>query len=303
MSVETQQTWLQIAVEVTLQQLEDTEAALLDSGAVSITLTDAADQPILEPAPGETPTWDNCIVTALYADPSLQTEILISLQQLLIPTVASKLKIELLEDKNWVRAWMDNFHPMCFGQKLSKEKQLWICPSHITPPEPKASNIILDPGLAFGTGTHATTAQCLEWIANNDQSDLTVIDYGCGSGLLGIAALKRGAKHCYGIDIDPQAMLASQDNAEKNNVAAQLSLSQHDDIAGADIVYANILANTLVQLYTNIVKLCKPQGHIVLSGILNEQIDDVISCYTQDFDFDAPTTQGDWACLSAVKRS
>lgn len=302
MPADSQTHWLQISAEVSHLNLSDAETALLDSGAVSITLTDAADQPILEPAPGETPTWDQCIITGLYAEPNLQTEILTSLQNTLAPLIDGQLKAELLEDKNWVRAWMENFTAMPFGKHLSPEQQLWICPSHIEPPEPTASNIHLDPGMAFGTGTHATTALCLEWIANHPQTGKTVIDYGCGSGLLGIAALKRGAEHCYGVDIDPQAIIASQDNAEKNQLAKQLTLNLSDDLEPADIVYANILANTLIQLYDRIARLCKPNGYIVLSGILNEQVDEVINCYQQGFNFEPPEIQDDWACLSAIKK-
>lgn len=299
--MDTPKSWLQISACVKQANLDDAEAALLDSGAVSITLTDAEDQPLLEPAPGEMPTWDECIITALYADPSLQTEILITLEALLKPFIDSELTIELLEDKNWVRAWMENFHPMAFGKGLSPEEQLWICPSHTKAPEPQATNIHLDPGMAFGTGTHATTALCLDWIARHEQLGKTVIDFGCGSGLLGIAALRRGAKHCYGCDIDPQAIEASTSNAEKNSVLKQITLSLSEPNIQADIVYANILANTLIQLADNITALCRPSGFIVLSGILEEQAEEVMTRYHAQFTFETPLSQDGWVCLAAKK--
>ena len=209
-------------------------------------------------------------------------------------------KIEQIEDKDWEREWMDNFHPMQFG------KRLWICPSWREVPDQNAVNVMLDPGLAFGTGTHPTTALCLEWLDGLDLTDKTVIDFGCGSGILAIAALKLGAKNAIGIDIDPQAILASRNNAEQNGVADRLQLFLSDDKPAdlkADVVVANILAGPLKELYPIISQLVKESGDLGLSGILETQAESVCDAYTQSFDLDPVAVKEEWCRITGKLKS
>ena len=209
-------------------------------------------------------------------------------------------KIEQIEDKDWEREWMDNFHPMQFGQRL------WICPSWREVPDKNAVNVMLDPGLAFGTGTHPTTALCLEWLDGLDLTGKTVIDFGCGSGILAIAALKLGAKNAIGIDIDPQAILASRNNAEQNGVADRLQLFLSDDKPAdlkADVVVANILAGPLKELYPIISQLVKEGGDLGLSGILETQAQSVCDAYTQSFDLDPVAVKEEWCRITGKLKS
>lgn len=204
-------------------------------------------------------------------------------------------KIEQIEDKDWEREWMDNFHPMRFGQRL------WICPSWREVPDENAINVMLDPGLAFGTGTHPTTALCLEWLDSLDLQDKTVIDFGCGSGILAIAALKLGAKSAVGIDIDPQAILASRNNAEQNGVADRLQLFLSEDKPAdlkADVVVANILAGPLKELYPVIRQLVKPNGVLGLSGILATQAESVCDTYVQSFVLEPVEEREEWCRIT-----
>ncbi|MGL5738761.1 MAG: 50S ribosomal protein L11 methyltransferase, partial [Plesiomonas shigelloides] len=208
-------------------------------------------------------------------------------------------KIEQLEDKDWEREWMDNFHPMRFGQRL------WICPSWREVPEPEAVNVMLDPGLAFGTGTHPTTALCLEWLDGLDLVGKTVVDFGCGSGILAIAALKLGAARAVGIDIDPQAITASRDNAERNGVSDRLELylpkDQPQDLLG-DVVVANILAGPLRELAPLISVLPKSGGHLGLSGILESQAESVADAYREKFVLDPIAEREEWCRITGIAR-
>jgi ribosomal protein L11 methyltransferase len=207
-------------------------------------------------------------------------------------------KLDQLEDKDWEREWMINFHPMQFGERL------WICPSWRDVPDPNAVNVMLDPGLAFGTGTHSTTSLCLKWLDSLELSNSTVVDFGCGSGILGIAALKLGAKRVVGIDIDPQALLASQDNANRNDVGEkiELYLPQHQPELQADVVLANILAAPLRELREVITSYCKNGGKLVLSGILDNQAEEINALYSQDFVMEPIAIDGEWARVSGVKK-
>ena len=211
--------WIQIKLNATNENAEQIGDMLMEeTGALSVTFLDAHDTPVFEPLPGETRLWGDTDILALY-DAEADTHFIIEQAKLsnLLPE-GFAFKVEQLEDKDWEREWMDNFHPMKFGERL------WICPSWREVPEPDAVNVMLDPGLAFGTGTHPTTALCLEWLEGLDLAGKTVIDFGCGSGILAIAAIKLGAEKVIGIDIDPQALLASKDNAERNGVAEQLNV-------------------------------------------------------------------------------
>lgn len=290
--------WIQLKINTTNQYAEQFSDLLEESGAVSVTFQDTYDNPVFEPLPGETRLWGNTDVIGLY-DADIDTHQLISMLQG-SPLFSDEItyKIEQLEDKDWEREWMDNFHPMKFGQKL------WICPSWREVPDPNAVNVMLDPGLAFGTGTHPTTSLCLQWLDSLDLKDKTVIDYGCGSGILAIAALKLGAKSVIGVDIDPQALQASRDNAERNHVSQQLSLFLAKDLPAnleADIVVANILAGPLKELEPNIEILVKPNGLVGLSGILATQADSVYQAYQADFQLDPIVTLDEWCRITGRK--
>lgn len=287
--------WIQIRINSTNTQAERMSDYLEEIGAVSVTFMDSQDTPIFEPLPGETRLWGNTDVMALFdAETDIQQIVdLLKTEKYLDNTTAYK--IEQIEDKDWERAWMDNFHPMQFG------KRLWICPSWREVPDQNAVNVMLDPGLAFGTGTHPTTALCLEWLDSLDLKDKTVIDFGCGSGILAIAALKLGAKSAVGIDIDPQAILASRNNAEQNGVADKLQLFLSEEKPKdlkADVVVANILAGPLKELYPIIHQLVNPNGVLGLSGILATQAQSVCDTYAQKFDLLPVEEREEWCRIT-----
>lgn len=287
--------WIQIRLNSTNERAEAISDFLEELGSVSVTFMDSQDTPIFEPLPGETRLWGNTDVIALFDAETDMAPILTALQGSHLLEQGFAYKIEQIEDKDWEREWMDNFHPMKFG------KRLWICPSWREIPEPDAVNVMLDPGLAFGTGTHPTTALCLEWLDSLDLEGKTVIDFGCGSGILAIAALKLGAKSAVGIDIDPQAILASRNNAEANGVADRLQLFLSDDKPTdlkADVVVANILAGPLKELYPIISQLPKAQGNLGLSGILASQAQSVCEAYAQTFELEPVVEREEWCRIT-----
>ncbi len=267
-------------------------------GAVSVTYMDAEDEPVYEPAIGETKIWSNTHVIALYeldAEPELiKFQVL---RQFKDDDLHDWLH-EAVADQEWERAWMEYYKPMKFADKL------WVCPTDQEQFEADTVCLTLDPGLAFGTGTHPTTALCLEWLASNDLSGKTVIDYGCGSGILAVAAILLGAKVAQAVDIDPQALTATQGNALKNNVQDKIncSLPEQFDSFQADIVLANILALPLIDMSEQICALLVSGGQLVLSGILYEQAEAVISAYQQAISFNPLVQQEDWIRLDGVKR-
>ena len=291
--------WLQLTLEAIDHAPEQLEDALLLAGALAVTLADAGDQPVLEPAPGETPLWAHTRVTGLF---DAQTDIEVvkgQLRRFLRAPILPKCRLTALEERDWVRAWMDNFHPMRFGRRL------WICPTHCDPPEPAAVNIRLDPGLAFGTGTHPTTALCLDWLDGADLAGKSVLDYGCGSGILAIAAAKLGAKRVWAVDIDPQALLASDDNASENEVEDRIELFHPAELPTSlrvDVLLANILAGVLVRLAPEFGQRVKPGGRLALSGILEQHADVVQAVFSRDFAFDPPRRREDWVLLEGTRR-
>ena len=292
--------WLELSIGVEQRSLSRVEAALEDLEAASITLLDAEDHPILEPGPGETPLWPQVIVRALFPD-DIDRIGLFDALQLMVPWLTpEKISSREVADADWTRAWMDTFRPMQFGRRT------WIYPSTIEPPADAGTAIVrLDPGLAFGTGTHPTTALCLEWLDGLDLDGKTVLDFGCGSGVLAIAALKLGATRAIGIDNDPQAILASRDNAERNGVAAQLDLYLPEEVPtglAADVVVANILAGALVALAPTITAHCRSGAPLALSGILAEQAEEVAAAYRDEFDAITTTQQEDWVRIAASRR-
>ena len=274
----TKRDWLEIKARVA-GTLADTVADLMEQlGALSVTWQDAADSPILEPKPGERRLWPDTEVTGLFTKDADKEAILSTLTAILgdhVPLAALD-----LEDQDWVRAWMDNFKP------LQCAANLWICPSWCTPPDPEAAVVMLDPGLAFGTGTHPTTFLCLKRLAALNLTGKRIIDYGCGSGILAIAALKLGAASALGVDIDEQALIASHDNATRNGVAERLSLflsPAQSPKEKAPVVVANILAGPLTELEPVLASLCESNGTLLLSGLLDEQADEICEAYARDF--------------------
>lgn len=290
--------WLQVRLAITPEQAETYEDALLEVGAVSVTFMDAEDQPIFEPDLGTTPLWSNTHLLALFEADTDETALLAHLQ-LLCGGALPEHHVERIEDQDWERSWMDGFQPMRFGQRL------WIVPSWHAAPEPDAVNLLLDPGLAFGTGTHPTTALCLEWLDSQKLDNCSVIDFGCGSGILAIAALLLGAPQAVGTDIDPQALEASRDNASRNGIdPARFPVYLPTDMPQqpADVVVANILAGPLVSLAPQITALVKGGGRLALSGILAEQAEEVRAAYAGAFDLDPTAVKDGWVRISGVKR-
>ena len=292
--------WLQIAISTTKNHAETSEDCLFAAGAQTVTFTDAADQPILEPGPDETPIWNTVIITGLFEKNDEQQDLLDAIKHCLAD-IQFSYNTEILEDQNWTRAWMEHFHAMQFGQRL------WVCPLHIEPPDPQAINLRLDPGLAFGTGTHPTTSLCLRWLDQNIKDQVTLLDYGCGSGILAIAACMLGVVHADGVDIDPQALIATHDNAKTNQVDNKITSYLPDDFnkkhsdTSYEIVVANILSGPLAELAPILANHTQTDGHIVLSGILKEQSDTVLDAYRKFFTMDKPEVDGDWVLLHGIK--
>ena len=290
--------WHQISVITDETTAPDVSEFFSELGAVSVTYSDAEDEPVYEPAIDQTKIWTRTRVTALFeldSDPDIVHTLLFNQ---FIGQPLQEWSAEVLQDQAWERAWMEHFHAMKFADRL------WICPSGQEQDEPGTVCMTLDPGLAFGTGTHPTTALCLEWLAGNQLDNQVVIDYGCGSGILAVAALLLGAQHAHAVDIDPQALTASQYNAEKNRVEERISyyLPEQFSAFAADVVLANILAKPLIELSPSIASLVKPNGKLVLSGILNEQAAAVADAYrAQGFTVDQPISQDDWCRLDAYK--
>ncbi|WP_070884608.1 50S ribosomal protein L11 methyltransferase [Pseudomonas sp. D1-3] len=290
--------WLQLRLAITPEQAPTYEDALLDVGAVSVTFMDAEDQPIFEPDLGTTPLWSHTHLLALF-EADTDADALVAHLQLLTDGALPEHQIERIEDQDWERSWMDGFAPMRFGQRL------WIVPSWHEAPQPDAVNLLLDPGLAFGTGTHPTTSLCLQWLDAQPLEGCSVLDFGCGSGILAIAALLLGAPHAVGTDIDPQALEASRDNAGRNGIAEErfpVYLPADLPQEPADVVVANILAGPLVSLAPQITSLVKGGGRLALSGILAEQADEVRAAYAADFELDPTAVQDGWVRISGVRR-
>ena len=293
--------WLQLVFDTTKEQATALEDALLELGALSVTLQDnipedGVDEPIYEPGRGETPLWQKTKLLALFEADHDADLIAAALTNQLgeLPSWSA----EQLEDQAWERAWMDNFKPMRFGERL------WMCPSWCEPPDPNGVILALDPGLAFGTGTHPTTALCLEWLDAQPLQGCTVLDYGCGSGILAIAALLLGAERAIAVDNDPQALIATRDNAERNGIDPQRLLTCLPDAVptlSADITIANILAGPLQELAPLLTQLTRSGGRLALSGILAEQANAVAAAYRPAFTLLGPTLRDDWVRLDGQK--
>jgi len=289
--------WLELSLVVGADHQSEIEAALEDLGALAVTLLDAEDHPIFEPAPGETPLWPQIAMSALFDSASDRAGLTHVLADLVPDLAPERITWRLVEDQDWTRAWMDQFQPMRFGRRL------WIYPWNIEPPANAADAIVvrLDPGLAFGTGTHPTTALCLEWLDGIDLAGKTVIDYGCGSGVLAIAALKLGAARVIAVDNDPQALDASRDNAERNGVSSALELLTPDQFGDrrADLLVANILAGPLGELAPRFAASLGAGASIALSGILKGQEDELRSRYAAWFEGIEIAFREDWVRIGA----
>jgi ribosomal protein L11 methyltransferase len=286
--------WIQVYTDVPKRYAKGLSDALEAIGSLAVTLGDAADNPIFEPPIGTTPIWPDTRVMGLFEASRNTDELLAALAARWPQVNQYPVKIDPLEDKDWVREWMDQFVPVKFGERL------WVVPTWHTPPEPHSINLLLDPGLAFGTGGHPTTALCLTWLSDHDLNGKTVIDFGCGSGILACAAAKLGAARVIGTDIDPQALRASQQNAERNAVSLELYLPESMPDVQADVVIANILFNPLKSLAPEFLRLLKPQGQLVMSGILNEQAQPLMRHYTQlGMNFVSNHSIEDWSLVAA----
>ncbi|MFT4046718.1 MAG: 50S ribosomal protein L11 methyltransferase [Solimonas sp.] len=291
--------WLQLRVHTRHPEFADEILQAHDAAAVSF--IDAVDDPVLEPAPGETPLWANTVTLGLFVEGTDLAPVQTSLRELLPDGGEARFATELIEDQDWVRVWLKDCPPLRFGERL------WVVPREKVAEvaQPDAVILCLDPGLAFGTGTHPTTALCLQWLAelaaNGELQGKTVLDYGCGSGVLAIAALLLGAGRAVCIDIDPQALLATRDNAAENGVADRIDTLPAEDFVPlpADVVVANILANPLIGLAPRLASSIRAGGRIVLAGLLDRQAEDVRAAYDPWFDFDADASRDGWTRLAA----
>ena len=290
--------YLQLALEVDAACCPALEAALEEWGALAVTYQDPGGAPVLEPAVGANPLWDRVRVVALFAEDAPLQAIEQSLRAALPERESPVVQVEALADRCWERAWIDDFKPMRFGERL------WVCPTNIEPPQPEAVNLRLDPGLAFGTGTHPTTGLCLNYLDRTPLAGADVVDFGCGSGILGVAALLLGAHHCYAIDNDPQALQAARENAQRNAVAERMSILAPERLPplSADGVIANILAGVLIELAPVLRRQVRDGGWIALSGILEAQAPDVSRVYGQWFELEAPQSRDGWVLLCGRKR-
>ncbi|WP_192484462.1 MULTISPECIES: 50S ribosomal protein L11 methyltransferase [Cysteiniphilum] len=294
--------WKELSVTCLKANLQILEDYLLMQGACSVTYQDAKDQPILEPKPDENPLWDEVVLVALFTEEYQLSDIVTSLDEsALKPNIIGDIHTREFADQDWTRTWMDDFKPMQFGRRL------WIYPSWCIPEihSDDQVNILLDPGLAFGTGTHQTTALCLKWLEQHVTAKDHVIDLGCGSGILAVAAKKLGAHDVIAIDNDPQAILATHANAEKNGINANFAAFLPDEApksVKADILIANILAGILIDLKEVIADFVKPHGKLALSGILQEQVDDIIKAFSPYFVLNEPAFKDEWTLISGIRK-
>jgi ribosomal protein L11 methyltransferase len=276
--------WRQFVMDLETLNRETVEDIFVRHGACSITLTDAGNKPVLEPAPGETPLWPDVRITGLFATNANFNELRVDLKATLGIEALPKHEISDLEDRDWEREWLKDFGPMKFGSRL------WICPGDSEVDDEDAVLVQLDPGLAFGTGTHPTTALCLEWLDGLDLEGTSMLDYGCGSGVLAIAALLLGSERAVAMDIDNQAVRATVDNALRNEVRDRMTVCNHlRGVAGEfDVVVANILAGPLIELSESIAAHVKGGCVLALSGILSEQVEEVLKAYQPWIEFEEP---------------
>ena len=287
----------QLVMEVPGAEVHRAEDACNRLGAIALSLADAGDEPLLEPKPGETPLWQSLRLRAIFSV-SIDPKIAAATIEAVLCLPPGAIGIEYVEDRDWEREWLKDFRPMCFGKKL------WVLPAGQQPDQPAEVVLELDPGLAFGTGTHATTALCLEWLDGGIKGGERVLDYGCGSGILALAALKLGAAEATAFDIDPQALLATRENALKNRLAALLAIpGSAGEIKGLfDVVLANILAGPLTELAPSLARMTKAGGGLVLAGLLEPQAAEVAQAYRPWFDIGPVAEREGWTLLAGRRR-
>jgi len=288
--------YLELSFELGALDPAAAEAACLEAGALCVTFSDARDEPVLEPAPGEMRLWRQTRLQALFDGQRAEAALLARLAAALAIEPA-RLAARALADRVWEREWLRDFHAMRFGRRL------WICPRHESVADPDAVVVRLDPGLAFGTGTHASTAMCLQWLDGTPLTGRDVVDYGCGAGALAIAALKLGARRAYAFDIDPQALLATGQNASDNGVAERLQLCTHagEIPPGCDLLLANILAEVLIALNDAFAALLPAGGQALLAGILEHQEAEVASAFLKWFDIKRVAQRDGWVMLAGTR--
>jgi ribosomal protein L11 methyltransferase len=292
-----------VAVSFDLGSLdpEGAESVCLACGAAAVTFVDSRDDPVLEPLPGEMRLWPATRLSALFLEAGEPRSLAAGIAAALgLP--AALVTAEVLPERAWEREWLKDFHAMRFGERL------WVCPRHERVSEPNAAVVRLDPGLAFGTGTHPSTALCLTWLDAHAHllraPAARVIDYGCGSGVLALAAAKLGAGEVHCFDIDGQALIATRDNALVNDVGGVLSIHERADElpGGVDVLMANILSEPLCTLAPAFAALVRPGGQAVLAGIMRHEVRDVTGAYAPWFDVEVCGESGDWSCVSALRR-
>lgn len=291
--------WLQISFEISPDSASGLSDLLTEAGALAVTLQDAGDEPVLEPAPGSTPLWSTTRVVGLFAGDVKAESVLDRLRGMGADYALPPHRVEHLEDQPWQRLCMDDFRPMRFGERL------WVCPSWTIPPHPEAVSVRLDPGLAFGTGTHPTTALCLEWLEGLPLRGLQLVDYGCGSGILAIAGLKLGARKAWAVDTDPQALEATRCNAVENGVHKRLlTAAPHElEAVTAEVLVANILASPIVDLAPTFAAHVSCGGRIGLSGVLRDQAALVSDSYQPWFEMHRTVYRDDWCLLTGRRRA
>ena len=291
--------WMQLRVFTRTPDFA--EEILSSHGADAVSWLDGADTPILEPLPGETPLWPDTVTVGWFKDSVDLEPAKAALRDAMPEGEALRLESALMEDQDWVRVWLEHWPPQKFG------KALWVVPREkrheVT--DAKATILLLDPGLAFGTGTHPTTAMCLEWLSSAELKDKTVLDFGCGSGILAIAALLLGAKHAVCVDIDPQALTATRDNARVNGVESRITTLLPGEFTAAPhaVVLANILANPLIQLSGLLTQCAATGASLVMAGLLERQADEVRAAYQAHFDFEVDVVREGWTRLTARRKS
>jgi ribosomal protein L11 methyltransferase len=293
--------WIQISIELPsgAHGVETLEDLLLELGASAISLSNAGDRQLFEPLPGETPLWERCWVVGLFPATTEPANVLFSVQARLGLEQPPRFRVETLADRDWIRACLADLRPMRFGRRL------WICPSGHSVTEADAVVVQLDPGLAFGTGTHPSTALCLRALDALDLAGKTVIDYGCGSGILAVAAALLGARDVTAVDIDPQAVQATRANAERNGVTAcvRALLPEAFDPAPADLLVANILSGPLKSLAARFAACIRPGGRLVLAGLLVEEAAALRAAYAPWFELPQAQVEDGWLCLSGIRRA
>jgi len=290
-------TWLQVRINLGALRADPVEQTLLDMGAVAIEYSDAGNNPIFEPAPGATPLWATSQISALFEGGASETAIQLAVAKSIAPTPMPSMHFATIEDQNWIAKWQQSLSPMQFGPHF------WICPPGNTCPDAKAKVVMMEPGLGFGTGSHATTRLCLEWLSQRQLHHKTVLDFGCGSGILGISSLILGATHATALDIDEHALTATTANARRNGCLEQLAVLTANRLeanASFDLIVANILSNTLIELEPDLQGYSQPGTDIALSGILTSQANEVVRAYERWINLKCSAHRDDWVILTGT---